>query len=208
MPRAFPPPAAGKLDGMEDRRGLAVLAFASPVAWEAWLAEHAAGSKGIWLKLAKKASGIASPTYAEAVDVALCHGWIDGQKLPYDENHWLQRFTPRGPRSRWSKVNRGKVGVLVADGRMRPAGQAAVDKAKADGRWDAAYDAPSQATVPDDLQAALDADPGAAAFFATLTGNNRYAVLYRIQDAKRPETRARRIEQFVAMLARGETLYP
>jgi uncharacterized protein YdeI (YjbR/CyaY-like superfamily) len=185
---------------------LPILAFPSAAEWEAWLEQHAE-SAGAWLRIAKKASGIPTVTHAEALDVALCHGWIDGQRKSLDGDWFLQRFTPRRPRSNWSKVNRDKVAALEAAGRMRERGRAEVERARADGRWDAAYDAQSKATVPNDLQAALDANPAARDFFATLTGANRYAVLYRIQDAKRPETRARRIETFVAMLARRETLH-
>jgi uncharacterized protein YdeI (YjbR/CyaY-like superfamily) len=147
-------------------------------------------------------------TFAEAIDSALCYGWIDGQRNRFDEQWYLQRFTPRRARSTWSKINRDKVERLAAEGRMRPAGIREVERAKADGRWDAAYDAPSAATVPEDLQRALDANPAAAAFFATLNSRNRFAILYRVQEAKRPETRARRIETFVAMLAQGQTVYP
>ena len=187
---------------------LPVIAFASREEFAAWLDEHHERPDGLWIKFAKKASGIPTVVYAEALEVALCHGWIDGQVAKFDERHYLQRFTPRRARSKWSKINRDRATALIESGAMKPAGLAEVERAKADGRWDAAYDAPSRATVPDDLQRALDANPAAAEFFATLSGSNRYAVLYRIQDAKRPETRARRIEQFVAMLARGEKLHP
>jgi uncharacterized protein YdeI (YjbR/CyaY-like superfamily) len=183
------------------------MTFASHADWEAWLAEHHASAGGLWIKIAKKASGIPTVTHAEALDTALCFGWIDGQRDKLDADYFLQRFTPRRPRSNWSKVNCGKVEALVAAGRMQPAGLAEVERAQADGRWDAAYEPASSATVPDDLRRALDANPAAADFFATLRGSNRYAVLYRIQAAKRPETRARRIETFVAMLARGETFH-
>jgi uncharacterized protein YdeI (YjbR/CyaY-like superfamily) len=186
---------------------LPILPFASAQAWEAWLEREHARAPGVWLKIAKKDSGIATVTYAEALDVALCFGWIDGQKRAFDETWFLQRFTPRKRGSRWSRVNTEHVTRLIAAGRMRPAGLAQVEAARADRRWDDAYDGQRSATVPDDLQAALDANPAAAAFFATLRGANRYAVLYRVQDAKRPETRARRIDRFVAMLARGETLH-
>jgi uncharacterized protein YdeI (YjbR/CyaY-like superfamily) len=186
---------------------LPVVAFASAQDWEAWLAEHQADA-GVWIKIAKKASGIPTVTHAEALDVALCHGWIDGQRQAHDETWFLQRFTPRRPRSRWSKINRDKVAALTKSGAMKPAGLREVDRAKADGRWDAAYDGQKTAAVPDDLQAALDANPAAREFFETLRGQNRYSILYRVQDAKRPETRARRIEKFVAMLSRGEKLYP
>jgi uncharacterized protein YdeI (YjbR/CyaY-like superfamily) len=186
---------------------LPILPFASAALWEAWLEDEHGRSAGVWLQIAKKDSGIASVTYAEALDAALCFGWIDGQKRGFDATWFLQRFTPRKPRSRWSKINTEHVARLTADGRMRPAGIAQVAAARADGRWAAAYEGQRTASVPDDLQAALDASPRAAAFFATLRGANRYAVLYRVQDAKRPETRARRIDRFVAMLARGETLH-
>ena len=183
-------------------------AFASRAEWEAWLREHHASSPGVWIRFARKGSGIASVTYMEALQEALRFGWIDGQARAVDDAWYEQRFTPRRPRSIWSKRNRGFAGALIEAGRMEPAGLREVERARADGRWDAAYDAPSTATVPDDLQAALDAAPEAAAFFATVTSQNRYAILYRIQTARKPETRARRIERFVAMLARGETLYP
>ena len=159
--------------------------------------------------LARK--GTTRPTslsYDQALDEALCHGWIDGQKKSEDDTHWQQRFTPRRPGSRWSVINRDKAEALVAAGAMRPRGRAEMEKAKADGRWDAAYAGAKTATVPDDLAAALDADPGARAFFDGLTGNNRYAILYRVQDAKKPETRAKRIEKFVAMCHAHETVYP
>jgi uncharacterized protein YdeI (YjbR/CyaY-like superfamily) len=186
---------------------LPTLAFASEALWEAWLEREHARADGVWLKIAKKGSGIATVTHAEALEVALCFGWIDGQRAAHDERFFLQRFTPRRSRSRWSRINRDKATALIAAGRMQPAGLREVETAQADGRWDAAYEGQRTASVPDDLQAALDANPAAAAFFATLTGANRYAILYRVQDAKRPETRARRIETFVAMLARGETLH-
>jgi uncharacterized protein YdeI (YjbR/CyaY-like superfamily) len=187
---------------------LEIVAFASAEAFEAWLGENHAVSPGIWLKLRKKSPGVVALDYARALDVALCYGWIDGQKAAFDDQWWLQRFTPRTARSKWSKVNRDKAAALIEQGRMRPAGQAEVDRAMADGRWEAAYDGSKAATVPDDLAAALAADPAAAEFFATLDRQNRYAILYRVQDAKRPETRARRIETYVAMLARGEKLHP
>jgi uncharacterized protein YdeI (YjbR/CyaY-like superfamily) len=185
-----------------------VIAFDSDAAWEAWLEAHHATSDGIWMKIAKKGTGIPTVAYPEVLDTALCFGWIDGQRKALDDRYFLQRFTPRRARSRWSQVNRDKVAALTSAGRMRPAGIAEVERAKADGRWDAAYDAPSTAAVPDDLAAALDAQPQARAFFETLSGQNRYAILHRVQDAKRPETRARRIEKFVAMCAAGERIYP
>jgi uncharacterized protein YdeI (YjbR/CyaY-like superfamily) len=183
------------------------LPFASRQEWEAWLASEHTRAEGVWIKFAKTGSGIPTVTYAEAVEVALSYGWIDGQAKGLDERFHLQRFTPRRPRSRWSKINRARAEALIASGRMRPAGLAEVDRAKADGRWDAAYDSPSTATVPGDFQSALDADPAARAFFATLNSRNRYAILHRIQEAKRPETRERRIQRFVEMLRNGETLY-
>lgn len=158
--------------------------------------------------MAKKDSGITSVNHAEALEVALCYGWIDGQRKAEDSKYFLQRFTPRTPRSTWSKINRDKALKLIEEGRMQPAGLAEVDRARADGRWDAAYDAQSVATVPPDLQAALNAKPKAAAFFAKLDSRNRYAVLFRTQGAKKPETRARRIAQFVEMLAKGEKIHP
>ena len=192
------------------RRALvtASLAFANAAAWEAWLAEHHADTDGIWVKFAKKASGIPTVVYKEAVHEALRYGWIDGHTKRVDDDWYIQRFTPRRARSRWSKINRAKAEALIASGAMQPAGLAEVERAKADGRWDAAYDAPSTATVPDDLRAALDRDPAAGELFERLDSQNRYAILHRLQDAKKPETRARRIEKFVAMLSRGETIYP
>ena len=184
-----------------------VVPFATAADWEAWLDEHHADTPGVWLKIARKATGIATVTHAEALDVALCFGWIDGQRNAFDEQWFLQKFTPRRARSRWSKINCGKVETLIAEGRMRPAGQREIDRAKADGRWDAAYASSSTIEVPEDFQAALAADEAADAFFATLNSANRYAILYRIHDAKRPETRARRIAQFVDMLAEGRTLH-
>ncbi|MFD8014355.1 YdeI family protein [Streptomyces sp. NPDC058955] len=186
---------------------LEIVAFESAEAFEAWLGENHAVAPGIWLKVRKKGPGIVALDYAQALDVALCYGWIDGQKGTFDDQWWLQRFTPRTARSKWSKINRDKAVALIEQGRMRPPGQAEVDRAKADGRWDAAYDSAKTATVPDDLAAALAA-AGAAEFFETLDGQNRYAILYRVQDAKKAETRARRIEKYVAMLAKGEKPYP
>jgi uncharacterized protein YdeI (YjbR/CyaY-like superfamily) len=192
---------------MSEKQGLPVLELAAAKEWEDWLAQHHGTAKGAWLRFAKKGVDVASVTYPEAVEVALCHGWIDGQAAGLDESFWLQRFTPRGPRSKWSQINCARAERLIESGRMQPSGLAAIEAARQDGRWDAAYAPPSKATVPPDLQAALDANPEAAAFFATLSGSNRYAVLYRIEDAKRPETRARRIQHFVEMLTRGQTLH-
>jgi uncharacterized protein YdeI (YjbR/CyaY-like superfamily) len=176
------------------------MAFASRADWAAWLAEHHDDVDGLWLKLAKKGSGVDSVSQVEAVEIALCYGWIDGQAASLDDTYWLQRFTPRRARSRWSKINRDRATALIERGEMQTAGMREVERAKTDGRWDAAYAGARAATVPDDLQAALDADDRAREFFATLDGANRYAILYRVEEAKRPETRARRIEKYVAML--------
>jgi uncharacterized protein YdeI (YjbR/CyaY-like superfamily) len=184
-----------------------ILLFASPPELEAWLEENNASSTGLWLKIAKKGSGIASVDYAQALELALCFGWIDSQKRGLDEKHFLQRFTPRRPRGKWSQINREKAEALIASGAMRPAGLAEVEAAKADGRWDAAYAGQRTAEVPDDLRRELDRNPVAAEFFATLSGANRYAILYRLDDAKKPETRERRLRKFVAMLGRGETIH-
>src|ERR1700691_344450 len=189
---------------MEQHRGLPVIAFADADAWERWLTEHHESAPGLWLKLAKKGSRLASVTYAQALELALCFGWIDGQKGAYDERWCLQRFTPRGPRSRWSRINREKAEELERAGRMRPAGLREVQRAREDGRWEAAYESQSRASVPADLRRELDRDPAARAFFESLQSHNRYAILYRIQDAKRPETRARRIVRFMEMLRAGE----
>jgi uncharacterized protein YdeI (YjbR/CyaY-like superfamily) len=188
---------------------LAELTVADTVAWRKWLARHHDGSPGVWLVLAKKGTtDPTSVTYAQALDEALCHGWIDGQVRRRDDATYRQRFTPRRARSPWSANNVDNIARLLAAGRMHPAGLAAVERAKADGRWEAAYSGQAGMPVPADLTAALAAQPQAAAMFDILTAQNRYAVLYRIEGAKRPETRARRIEQFVAMLARGETVHP
>ena len=186
--------------------GLPTIFFSSVADWEDWLeADHR--GPGVWIKVAKKASGIESVTTAEALDVALCFGWIDSRREALDEQYFLQRYTPRQPRGRWSRINREKVERLTAEGRMRASGLAEVDRAKADGRWDAAYDGQRTASVPDDLQRELEARPTAKAFFETLNSQNRYAILYRLDDAKRPETRARRLAKFVAMLEAGEKIY-
>jgi uncharacterized protein YdeI (YjbR/CyaY-like superfamily) len=184
------------------------LPFESPAAWEAWLSEHHESSDGIWIKFAKKASGIPSVTYKEVLPIALAHGWIDGQVKRIDDDWYRQRWTPRRARSVWSKINRAAAEAMIERGEMKPAGLREVERAKADGRWERAYDSPKTAEVPDDLRAALDADAAAAEFFAGLDSINRYAILHRIQGAKKPETRARRIEQFVAMCGRGETVHP
>jgi len=185
-----------------------VLHFDDAAAWQRWLEKSHASSGGVWLRIAKQGAQQPSVSHPEALEVALCYGWIDALKRNDGAHHWLQRFTPRAARSIWSKVNRDKVEALISAGRMKPAGQREIDRARADGRWDAAYDSGRTSTVPPDLQAAFDASPKAAAFFATLDSTNRYAVLFRLQTAKRPETRERRLRQFVEMLARGEKLHP
>jgi uncharacterized protein YdeI (YjbR/CyaY-like superfamily) len=188
---------------------LPTLTLRDAAAWRAWLAEHHEDSAGVWLVLAKK--GVEKPTsitYDEAVEEALCHGWIDGQTKRRDEATYLQRFTRRRARSAWSQRNVGIVERLLAEGRMHRAGVAEVDRAKADGRWEAALAGPASIEVPSDLASALAGEPEAKAMFEALTSRNRYAVLHRIATAKRPETRERRIKQFVEMLARGETIYP
>ncbi len=186
---------------------LEIRLFAGPPELERWLEANAASSPGLWLKIAKKGAPVPSVTYGEALELALCFGWIDSQKRGLDETHFLQRFTPRRPRGRWSKINREKAEGLEAVGKLRPAGTAEVEAAKADGRWEAAYEGQRTATVPDDLQRELDANPAAAAFFADLDRANRYAITYRLADAKKPETRERRLRKFVAMLERGEKIH-
>ena len=188
--------------------GLPTLFFASAAEWERWLEDNHALGDGVWIKMAKKGAGIESVRYPEVLETALCFGWIDGRREALDERFFLQRYTPRRPRSRWSRINRESAERLIADGRMRPAGLAEVERARADGRWDAAYDGQKRMAVPDDLQRELDARPRAKAFFAQLSSQNRYAILYRLQDAKRPQTRERRLAKFVAMLEAGETIYP
>jgi uncharacterized protein YdeI (YjbR/CyaY-like superfamily) len=189
-------------------RDLPVIAFSVPQDFDVWLASQPADCRGLWLKLAKKSSGIASISRAEAVDSALCHGWIDGQLDSFDGDYWLIRFTPRQSTSKWSEINRARAQELVALGRMRPAGLKEIERAKRDGRWEAAYAAQSTAQVPDDLARALAKSKKAKAFFETLDSKNRFSILYRVHSAKKPETRAARIEKFVAMLVEGKTLYP
>jgi uncharacterized protein YdeI (YjbR/CyaY-like superfamily) len=188
------------------KRDLPVIAFTSREAFEAWLGSPPAG--GLWLKIAKKSSGIASISRAEAVDAALCHGWIDGQLDSFDDRHWLIRFTPRQSTSIWSEKNRARALELAALGRMRPAGLSEIERARKDGRWDKAYAGQSTAQTPDDLMRALLKSKKAKAFFETLDSRNRYAILYRVHNAKTVETRSARIEKFVAMLVRGETIHP
>ena len=186
---------------------LPVLAFGSAAAWQEWLAENGGTAAGVWLKTAKKGATEPTVSYQDALEVALCFGWIDGQKRPLDDEYWLQRFTPRKPASKWSKINTQKATALIDADRMQPAGLREVELAKADGRWERAYENQRDATVPDDLRRALDANQAASEFFETISRINRYAILYRIQSVKRPETRARKIEQYVQMLAEHKTIH-
>jgi uncharacterized protein YdeI (YjbR/CyaY-like superfamily) len=186
----------------------AILQFSFQAEWAQWLDQHHGGKTSVWLRHAKKGAPTTTVTNPEALEVALCFGWIDGQRNSESEHYYLQRWCPRGPRSLWSQVNRDKALAYIQSGHMQPAGLAEIERARADGRWDAAYAPASKAEIPPDLQAALDVHPGAAEFFATVSAQNRYAVLLRIQTARKPETRVRRIVQFAQMLARGETVYP
>ncbi len=190
------------------KAGLPIIAFACAADWEKWLSVQPRTCKGLWLKLAKKESGVASVSRQEAIDGALCHGWIDGQLDKFDERSWLVRYTPRSRKSKWSKINQVRAQELIDQKRMKPAGLDEVNAAKTDGRWEAAYAPQSKAVVPDDLQAALDRNPRAKSFFSELDSANRYAVLYRVQEAKKAETRAKRINKYVQMLAQGETIHP
>jgi uncharacterized protein YdeI (YjbR/CyaY-like superfamily) len=190
------------------KRDLPVIAFKSQQAWDAWLKSQPAQAKGLWLKLAKQSSGIASVSKPEAVDTALCHGWIDGQLDSFDDEYWLIRFTPRQPASKWSEKNRTRALQLVELGRMQPAGLNEIERAKKDGRWSTAYAPQSTAQVPDDLRAALAGNKTAKSFFETLDSTNRYAILHRIHTAKKAETRMARIEKYVTMLTEGKTIYP
>lgn len=187
--------------------GLPIHPFASKSKWAAWLAKQHNQSAGVWLKLAKKYSGIPSVTYEEALDVALCYGWIDGQKKGFDDKYWLQKFTPRGPKSIWSKINTEKAERLIASGEMKPAGLKAIEAARQDGRWEAAYASQKNISVPEDFQAALDNSKKAKAFFSALKSAERYSFLFRLHNAKKPETRAKHIQKFVAMLEKGEKLH-
>ena len=197
-----------EVKSLRNSTDLPVLPFERQKDWAVWLEKNHATSSGVWIKLARKASGIKSVTYDEALEVALCYGWIDGQRKSHDETSFLQKFTPRGPRSIWSKINTEKAKRLIDGGKMKPAGLKAVESARQDGRWDAAYASQSKAVTPDDLQAELDRNAKAKAFFATLDSRNRYAILHRIHTAKKADTRARRIEQFVRMLEKKEKIYP
>lgn len=199
---------SAKTSAKAPAKELAVIGFATPEAWSAWLVEHHATSPGIWMRIAKGGAATQSITYAQAVEVALTWGWIDGQKRKLDDAAWLQQFSRRRARSPWSKLNREKVIALIDAGKMHPPGLAEVERAKGDGRWDKAYDSAKNMGVPDDFAGAIAANPRAAEFFAKLDSRNRYAILWRVHDAKRAETRARRIADFVAMLAKHEKLYP
>ena len=193
---------------MPAKPALPEMLFADTAAWTKFLEREHGKSAGVWMRIAKQGAAESSVQYPEALNVALCFGWIDGQKKGIDEHYWIQKFTPRAARSIWSKINREKVEALIAAGQMREAGLREIERAKADGRWDAAYDSASKAEIPPDLQAALDASPAAKAFYATLNATNRYAILFRTQTAKKAETRAKRIAQFVEMLERGEKIHP
>lgn len=193
---------------IDEKDGLPVEVFPSTGDWDRWLEEHGETARGVWLAFAKKNSGVVTVSYAEALEVALCHGWIDRKIATFDARYYLQRFTHRRPRSKWSQVNREKALALIAAGRMRPAGLREVEAARADGRWEAAYEGQRVVTMPDDLRQALEADERARAFFETLNRANRYSIIARLLDAKRPETRERRLARFMAMLAEGKKLHP
>jgi uncharacterized protein YdeI (YjbR/CyaY-like superfamily) len=193
---------------MKNSDNLEVMSFETQQDLEAWLKEHHTDTKGIWLKIAKKEALTPSVSYSEALDSAICFGWIDGQKASFDDKYWLQKFTPRTARSIWSKVNCEKATALIAEGRMQPAGLRQVERAKFDGRWDKAYDSQSKITIPDDFQRELDNNPKAREFFNTLNSVNRYAILFRIQTAKKPETRSARIQKFIEMLSQHQKIYP
>jgi uncharacterized protein YdeI (YjbR/CyaY-like superfamily) len=193
---------------VKNSENLQIMSFETQQDWEAWLKEHHADTKGIWLKIGKKEARTSSVSYAEALDNAICYGWIDGQKASFDDKYWLQKFTPRSARSIWSKVNCEKATALIAEGRMQPAGLRQVELAKSDGRWDSAYESQSKITIPDDLQSELDKNQKAKDFFNTLDSRNRYAILFRIQTAKKAETRSARIQKFVEMLSQQQKIYP
>ena len=193
---------------MKNIEELPIISFETQQDWETWLKEHHTEAKGVWLKIAKKETNITSISYAQALESALCYGWIDGQKASFDAQYWLQKFTPRRSRSIWSKVNCDKVATLIAEGRMQPEGLRQVELAKADGRWDSAYEGQSKISVPDDLRNELDKNSQARDFFNSLDSKNRYAILFRIQTARKAETRSARIQKFVEMLAKNEKIYP
>jgi uncharacterized protein YdeI (YjbR/CyaY-like superfamily) len=202
------PKPATKTAEPRQKAELPVLSFATSAKFAAWIKSQPAPSPGLWLRLGKKTSTLKTLSYKEALDVALAWGWIDGQLKTHDQDSWLRKFVPRGARSIWSKINRDKALALIASGQMRAAGLAQVERAQQDGRWQAAYDSPSNAQAPPDFSAALAKSKRASAFFKTLESRNRYALLFRIQAAKKPETRARKILEFVAMLERGEKIHP
>jgi len=192
----------------QQKAELEILLFECPEDWAVWLDKNHAMSAGLWLRFAKKAAQLHSMSHAQALELALCYGWIDGQKNTYDSESWIQKFTPRGSKSIWSKINQESATMLIQNGKMQPAGLREVERAKADGRWDVAYDSVRQAKVPSDFQLELDNNPAANDFFATLNSRNRYAILFRIQTAKKAETRAKRIHHFIAMLEKQEKIYP
>jgi uncharacterized protein YdeI (YjbR/CyaY-like superfamily) len=193
---------------VKNSENVPIMSFETQQDWEAWLKEYHADTKGIWLKIAKKEARTPSVSYAEALEAALCYGWIDGQKAAFDDNYWLQKFTPRTVKSIWSKVNCGKAEALITEGRMQPAGLRQVELAKSDGRWERAYESQSKITIPDDFQSELDKNPQAKDFFSTLDSANRYAFLFRIHAAKKPETRSAKIQKFVEMLNQQQKLHP
>jgi uncharacterized protein YdeI (YjbR/CyaY-like superfamily) len=193
---------------MPDEMHSPTLTFTNQEAWEAWLDANGEAASGVWLRIAKRSAGESTVSYAQALESALCYGWIDGQKQADSEHYWLQRFTPRTANSIWSRINKAKAEALIAAGRMGPAGLRAIERARRDGRWEAAYSSASTSAVPDDLQQALDSNPNARQFFATLNSRNRYAILFRIQNVKKAETRAKKISQFIDMLNNGEKLHP
>jgi len=189
---------------MNDRK----ITFANQEDWEAWLSSNGEIVTGVWLRIAKKSAEQPTLTYAQALEGAICYGWIDGQKQAESEHYWLQRFTPRTTKSIWSKINKARAEALISAGRMQSTGLREINRAKQDGRWEAAYSSASTSTVPDDLQQALNRNPKAKKFFATLNSQNRYAILFRIQNVKRAETRARKISQYIDMLNNGEKIRP
>ncbi len=193
---------------MKNANSLPIISFETQQDWERWLAERHTNTEGIWLKIAKKETGTPSVSYSEALESALCYGWIDGQKATFDDKYWLQKFTPRRTKSIWSKVNCDKATALMAEGRMQPAGIRQLELAKADGRWDQAYESQSKITIPADFQSELDKNQKAKDFFSTLDSINRYAILFRIQTAKKPETRSARIQKFIEMLSKNQRIHP
>lgn len=192
----------------QQKAELEVLLFERPEDWAAWLDKNHAKSAGLWFRFAKKAAQMSSMSHAQALELALCYGWIDGQTNTHDSESWVQKFTPRSPKSIWSKINREKATELIQSGKMKSAGLKEVERAKEDGRWDSAYDSVSEAKIPGDFQVELGSNQAASDFFSTLNSKNRYAILFRIQTAKKAETRAKRIHQFISMLEKQEKIYP